>query len=122
MRRSIALGAGLCALVFWVAPAGPAAADVLILDSGVPGLKRGTQLPDSARLQVPAGKSVMIMRPSGETQDVSGPFDRLVRDLSLGETVGEAFIRMKAQLDREATGGGIGATRGVIGATRGVTK
>jgi hypothetical protein len=112
MEKFIVLGIALVGLAV-AALAGPAAADVLILDSSVAGLKRGTQLPDGARLKVPAGKSVMIMRPSGETQDVAGPYDRLVRDISRGETMSETFQRMKSQLEKESGGGAIGATRGV---------
>lgn len=52
---------------------GSTRADVLILESNGPGIKRGAQLPDSGRLAVPAGKSVMVMRPSGETQSMVGP-------------------------------------------------
>jgi hypothetical protein len=91
----------------------PASADILVLESSVPGVKRGAQLPDSGRLVVPAGKSVMVMRPSGETQNVVGPYDNLVGDLSKGETISDAFRRMKAQFDKESGGLSIGATRGV---------
>jgi hypothetical protein len=111
--KNMWLGLGCSALALSMGLVDRATADVLVLDSNVPGVKRGTQLPDNARLRVPAGKSVMIMRPSGETQDVGGPYDRLVRELSRGETIGETFRRMKTQLEKEAVGGSIGATRGV---------
>jgi hypothetical protein len=113
LARINRLGVGMSVLVVGMALSGHATADVLVLDSSVAGVKRGAQLPDNARLRVPAGKSVMIMRPSGETQDVAGPYDRLVRDLSRGETISEAFRRMKTQLEKEAVGGSIGATRGI---------
>lgn len=108
---TIRILAGASALAVFAA--GAANADVLILDSNVAALKRGAQLADDARLQVPAGRTVMIMRPSGETQELIGPFDRPVRDLSRGETVGESFKRMKSMLDQEGTGKSLGATRGI---------
>ena len=88
-------------------------ADILILDSNVPRIKRGTKLGDSDRLRVPAGKSVMIMRPSGETQEISGPYDRPVRDIAAGESISETFRNMRQQLENESTGGAIGGTRSV---------
>lgn len=102
-----------------VAAPGAARADVLILDSNVSSLKRGAQVSDDARLMIPAGKSVMIMRPSGETQEVSGPYDRKVQELSRGETVSESFTRMKSMLEQEAGGKRPGSS---IGASRGITK
>jgi hypothetical protein len=113
MKRIAILMLGCIPLAMLLAAGDRAVADVLVLDSNVAGLKRGAQLEDEARLLVPAGKSVMIMRPSGETQEVSGPYDRLVRDISRGETIGENFKRMKSLIEQEATGKSIGATRGI---------
>jgi len=89
-----------------------ATADILVLDSSVPGIRRGAVLSDSARLKVPAGRSITIMRPAGETQEVAGPYDRLVGELSRGETIGDVFRSMKQQLDPH-DGGSVGASRGV---------
>lgn len=113
VRRSASFGIGSIVLAASMSLLGGVKADVLILESNVPGIKRGAQLPDSGRLVVPAGKSVMVMRPSGETQSVVGPYDHLVSDLSRGETIGDAFRRMKMQFEKETGGGSIGATRGI---------
>jgi len=114
MTRSAWVGAaGLALAAVWLAAASSASADILILDSNVPRIKRGTNLSDNDRLRVPAGKSVMIMRPSGETQEVTGPYDRLVRDIAAGETISETFRNMRQQLESEASGGAIGGTRAI---------
>ena len=114
MARSTRIrAAGLAVTVICLLTASSASADILILDSNVPRIKRGATLSDGDRLRVPAGKSVMIMRPSGETQEVTGPYDRLVRDIAAGETISETFRNMRQQLENEVTGGAIGGTRAI---------
>jgi hypothetical protein len=88
-----------------------AKADVLVIESTAPGLSSGLQIPDTERLSVPRGKYIVIMRPSGETQTISGPYDRLVSEISRGATISEKFRRMKEQLDEDNGGGSLGGTR-----------
>jgi hypothetical protein len=88
-------------------------ADVLVIESSMPELAPGLQIPDNERLSVPRGRSIVIMRPSGETQTISGPYDRLVSEISRGATISEKFRQMKQQLDEDHSGGSIGATRGL---------
>jgi hypothetical protein len=96
--------------------AGAAAADILVVSSSVPGLKPGTQLPDSAHLDVPAGAKVRVMLPSGATLSVNGPANRLVKDVTKGEPIVESvWSKAKELLET----GGVdqsrpGATRGAV--------
>src|SRR5215470_19801979 len=105
--------ASLALATVWIVVTNSASADILILDSNVPRIKRGAKLGDSERLRIPAGKSVMIMRPSGETQEIAGPYDHLVRDIAGGETISDTFRAMRLQLQREAPGAAVGGTRAV---------
>ena len=95
---------------------GNAAADVLILESRLRDLKRGDHLRDAQRLTVPAGAYVKILRPGGDTQDINGPYDRVVRDITKGERINVMIWNsIKEKIAGEAAG-----TRGKsTGATRG---
>jgi hypothetical protein len=97
--------------------AGVANADVLILESRASGFMRGEELRDTQRLHVPAGGYVKILRPAGDTQDIRGPYDRLVRDITRGETLNEKIwnsIRERIAKETAATrGASTGATRGL---------
>ena len=90
-------------------------ADVLVITSTVPGISRGDQLNDDTRLQIPPGKSVMVMRPAGQTQTVPGPYDRLIKEISRGEKTNERMWReLKDQFDKERSiGSNTAGTRGV---------
>ncbi|MDX2203747.1 MAG: hypothetical protein NW223_13425 [Hyphomicrobiaceae bacterium] len=110
LNSAVALAGAVVALHLMAIPA--ARADILILDSSEPSLRRGAVLADTARLKVQAGKSVTIMRPAGQTQEITGPYDRPVSELARGETVGELFRAMRQQLDTKQ-GGAVGATRGM---------
>jgi len=51
----------------------PAAA-VVVLESNVPGLKKGARLSDRTIIRVPAGKSVRLLLSSGATRRIKGPY------------------------------------------------
>ena len=106
--------AGVLAALPAFAPA-PAAADVLILQSSVPGLNRGDRLLDRDMLDVPAGKRVDILRPGGQTQGIVGPRRQNVGDLTRGEALNEpVWKRMLEDLKADThTAPATGATRGV---------
>lgn len=78
----------------------PAFADITVLESKGAGLKPYTALPDSVRLNVPAGASVKIMWPAGGgTKVIVGPFDQKVGDMirdykdkSNGESIKDAIV------------------------------
>lgn len=91
----------------------PSRADILILDDGIPGVPRGTRLSDREYLNVPSGHSVMVMRPSGVTQDIVGPRKVVVREVSKGEPIGDAFARMLREFGKPSTGNAVGVTRDV---------
>ena len=106
--RGLVLGSALL-----VATAHGAAADILILESKAAPYKRGEQLPGNARLTIPAGASVRILRPSGRMQEIRGYFDRTVKELTAGEAVNQTiWQQFKDQLrDLEPSAGGTAATR-----------
>jgi len=94
-----------------------ASADVLVLRPGATGYRIGQTLGDNARLVVPAGSSVELILPSGDTRAVDGPFDDKVSALTRG-------VRRDAKawsewLGRLATGH---QTENQVGGTRGGTR
>jgi hypothetical protein len=119
MFRVLAIAGGVATSVTVFCLGSIANADVLILNSSVSGLERGDRLEDSQRLKVPAGGYVKILRPAGDTQDIRGPYDRLVGDVTKGEPLNlTIWNSIKEQIAKETTG-----TRGVpTGATRGGTR
>jgi len=89
-------------------------ADVLILESNVEGFKRGQQLSDEQRLSVPAGGHIKLLRPAGDVEDISGPFNRLVSDLTRGEPINTNIwdtIKRQLSIGGDSKGGSVGATR-----------
>jgi hypothetical protein len=117
--RILAIAAGVAASATAFCLASIAHADVLILESRVSGLRRGDQLDETQRLKVPAGGYVKILRPAGDIQDIQGPYDRLVGDVTKGEPTNVTIWNsIKEQIARETAG-----TRGgPTGATRGGTR
>jgi len=93
----------------------PAAADILVLQSNVAGLERGRVLADAETLDVPAGGRVDILRPSGQTRSLRGPFKARVGDLTRGEAADPAsWKRVLDDLAAERSAPKReGATRGV---------
>jgi hypothetical protein len=79
--------------------ASSARAEVLIVSSDVTELKPNTEIGDNDRLKIPAGKSVRLLLPSGETEVVDGPADRPVRELTQGQVrIESVWARMKEYL------------------------
>lgn len=64
--------------------AGTAAAQVIVLKSSAPGLKRGKVVPNTARIVVPEGTSVTLALPSGAWRELAGPVDMPVTVLTRG--------------------------------------
>ena len=95
----------------------PARADVLVLDSKVPALKRGAILKDSDQIDLPLGASVVIVLPAGGTRTLTGPLKVSVRELSKGEAIDQSLWNMVG----EVVGGG-GGSLGGTGATRSVGR
>lgn len=60
-------------------------ADIIILTSNAPKLKSGQTLPDNASLNIPAGKKVQLILPSGKTKTLKGPFNGNVAAISKGD-------------------------------------
>lgn len=83
----------------------PARADVLIIDTNSGKLKVGTVLKDDEFLQVPAGKFVIVMMPSGVTRDIVGPYRIKAGDISKGQTASEAFKRAIQKFNVTRDGG-----------------
>lgn len=72
--------------------AAPAArADLIVLSSTAPALKAGVVLPDSAALDLPKGARIRVMLPSGRTQEIKGPSQAKVADISKGEARNEGL-------------------------------
>jgi len=117
LRRHRALAAivvsGLAAGFTAGVLAGAAHAEVIVLKSTVAGLTPGKSLPDSFQLTIPAGKSALLVLPSGATKTVSGPTDTSIGALTQGQQ------RNAALLDAVKTYVMTGGTRtGSVGATR----
>lgn len=91
-----------------------ARAEVLVLESNVQGLERGRELSDRERLTVPAGRHVKVLRPGGDTQYISGPYDGVVRDITRGEPINMPIWQRFRDEVGGTLGGTVGATRGAI--------
>jgi hypothetical protein len=92
-------------------------ADVLVLRPGATGYKVGQTLDDNARLVVPAGSSMDVVLPSGDTHSVAGPFEDKVSTLTRG--VRKDAKAWSEWLRRLATGQ---QTEHQVGGTRGGTR
>lgn len=76
----VLMGAGLA--MGWFACS--AAAQVIVLKSSAPDLRRGAMIPNSDRIVVPAGTTVTIALPSGAWRKIVGPADVRVSVLTRG--------------------------------------
>jgi hypothetical protein len=98
-----------------MALAGPAVAEISILESTAPGLNTGARLRDDASVDIPAGKSLRVLLPSGQTKSIKGPFHGRILGADTGkDAAGRAFERAE---DIAKTGGG---SQKIPGAMRGV--
>ncbi len=78
--------AALAALLAIAGPAGIVRAEVIVLESEVSGLAPGAVLADNTRLEVPDGKTVRVILPSGRTQTIEGPYSGPAGDFAKGES------------------------------------
>ena len=69
----------LISSLFCLLTVGEARADYRIIKSNVPQLKAGTVLPDQAKLIIPEGGRVTVLR-SGKTKTIDGPFEGFVSE------------------------------------------
>jgi hypothetical protein len=87
-----------------MALAAPAVAEISVLESTAPGLKSGARLPDDASVDIPAGKSLRVLLPSGQTKSINGPFHGRILGADAGkDTAARALERAE---DIAKTGGG----------------
>jgi hypothetical protein len=86
-----------------MALAAPAVAEISILESTAPGLKSGARLPDGASVDIPAGKSLRVLLPSGQTKSINGPFHGRILGPDADNAAARAFERAE---DIAKTGGG----------------
>jgi len=130
----------LCLTVIGLAGlAAEARADVLVVDSRGAKVQRGAVLKDGASLEVPAGGSVAVLLPNGNTRSLRGPAKVQVRELTKGAPIDraawrnvESLIRpvapaapapMRAAKEDKAAGGEEGGiTRGLGGGSGAVAR
>ena len=108
---AIAAGAALAA-----GAVGHAQADVIVLKSSVPGLSAGRTLTDAETLEIPAGKSALLVLPSGATKTVNGPLSTKVASLTTGHSPNAALldaVRKYVETGGTRTGA-VGATRSAV--------
>lgn len=113
IKQTFASVATVAACLFGaVLASGAALADVLVLDSTVPALKRGSTLSDTAILEIAPGQRVVLMLPSGSTTSLAGPVKRPVKDISHGQTVNKAlWDQVSGMLSGGGSSQSLGATR-----------
>lgn len=110
MRRAL-IGAALA-----VAFAGAAnASDYIVVNSTDPGVKRGQALDAGARVPVAAGKTLTIMRPSGEiTTLTAGPGGVTLPGARVASADSAKFDSLRALIDPPPQGRTFGARRGGV--------
>jgi hypothetical protein len=67
--------AGAASLLAVMLMSGPAAAEIVVLESTVSAIKKGAKLADSAMISVPQGRRIRLLLPNGTTRRVVGPYD-----------------------------------------------
>src|SRR5262249_24889488 len=91
-----------------------AQAEVMVVSSDIATLKPGMEMADTGGIDVPAGKIVRLMLPSGKTATLTGPTKVTVAELVRGEAPSPSVVQKVK--DFLATGGvdqsRPGATRG----------
>jgi hypothetical protein len=106
----------LLALIVAALAAGPAQAQIYVLESTAVPIRVGASYEPDERITVPAGTYVRVVLPSGKTQTIRGPYSGSVADLSRGHSTNEgvlAWIRMLLQ-----TGGSSERTPGTTRSMR----
>ena len=91
------------------------AADLVVIRSNAPGIARGSLIPAGTELEIPAGKSVTLISPSGTPETLKGPFKGKVGARVTGASEdGERLVRALAKLvDDDKDGATLGAMRAV---------
>lgn len=112
LLRSVRTWAAVGALACLFAPAS-ANAEVIVLQSTAPGLKAGQVLKDSDTVNIPAGKTAMLVLPNGSTKTISGPASGPAGSFSKGVNRNAALL--DAVKKYVATGG---TSSGSVGAMR----
>jgi len=108
MRR-ILIGVLLAASVAGAANA----SDYIVVNSTDPGIKRGQALDAGMRVPVAAGKTLTVMRASGEVTTLqAGPAGVTLPGAKLAANDGAKFDSLKALLDPPPQGRTFGARRG----------
>ena len=93
----------------------PVKADISVLASTAPALKKGMELDDDASITVPPGKSVRLLLPDGRTRTIKGPFSGQVWDPETEQSVAPSFSRqIRSTASGVAKGGATQSGTGTI--------
>ena len=111
MKRRGAVG--LLAMGALAICAGGAAAQVIVLQSKVKGLRTGMMLQNSQKVSIPAGQNVVFVLPSGSTRTVSGPFKGAASQLTKGVARNKGLFDAVQKYVKDG-----GASRKTVGAVR----
>jgi hypothetical protein len=105
MAKSVPLGiyAGLALLAGTALTVQPAQADVKILQSNVPDIRKGTVLKDEDILDVPENKTVkVLLLPSKVTKKIAGPYKGTAPDYA-PSTMPTVQVKPSEQIDTGTT-------------------
>ncbi|MEL7303334.1 MAG: hypothetical protein AAGJ53_06545, partial [Pseudomonadota bacterium] len=89
-----------------------AIAELIVLQSTAPGLKAGAVLQKDQTVDIPSGKSAILIMPSGATKTLTGPVKQTVAELTRGQSTNAALL--KAVKKYVVTGGTSSATVGAL--------
>ncbi|MEL6747292.1 MAG: hypothetical protein AAFO79_05715 [Pseudomonadota bacterium] len=100
-------GAALLALA-----AGPALANVIVLQSSDPALKAGSQLGGDKAISLAAGKTLVVLTGDGKTKTLKGPLDTTVAKITAGIANNPSLWKtLTGVVAGKSAGKGTGATR-----------
>ena len=105
MAKSVPLGiyAGLALLAGTALTVQPAHADVKVLQSNVPDIRKGAVLKDDDILDVPDNKTVkVLLLPSKVTKKIAGPYKGTAQDYA-PSTMPTVQVKPSEQLDTGTT-------------------
>jgi len=98
-----------------VVSSAPADAEITVLASSAPALKKGMSLPDAASITVPSEKSVRLLLPDGRTRTITGPFSGQVWDSETGRPVTQGSLpNVRSAVSSTAKGGATQSRAGTI--------
>jgi hypothetical protein len=102
-KECIGIYAGLALLAGTALTAHPAMADVKVLQSNVPDIRKGTVLKDDDILDVPDNKTVkVLLLPSKVTKKIAGPYKGTAQDYA-PSTMPTVQVKPSEQLDTGTT-------------------